>query len=264
MRLLVRSWNVFHGRTCPETRHVYVELAVRRISTGDPDVVCLQELPVWSLPRLPEWSGATVFGSVAMPPLGGPFARRLTDLAPRLLRSALTGQANATLISRRLTVEARETLELNPRSFRRCSARQERLTDSEIRGWTRNRRVAQVVRLGSGDDTVVVANMHLSSPANCRAAELELERAVSFVESFVCPGEPIALCGDLNLTASGSRRLRDLEKVGFSPPSRRIDHILVRGVELVRGPEEWPDSSRRIGQVLLSDHAPLEAAMIRP
>ena len=264
MRLLVRSWNVFHGRTSPETRHVHVEVAVRRISTGDPDIVCLQELPVWSLPRLHLWSGAAAFASVAMPPLGGPFARRLTDLAPGLLRSALTGQANATLISRRLTVGGHETLELNPRWFRRRAARQEGLTRSETRDWARNRRVAQVVRVGSGDDTVVVANLHLTSPANCRAAELELERVVVFAESFASPGEPIALCGDLNLTASGSRRLQDLGKAGFSPPSTRIDHILVRGLDLVQGPEEWPDSRRRLGEVLLSDHAPLEAAMIRP
>ena len=190
--------------------------------------------------------------------------RRLTDLAPGLLRSALTGQANATLISRRLTVGGHETLELNPRWFRRRAARQEGLTRSETRDWARNRRVAQVVRVGSGDDTVVVANLHLTSPANCRAAELELERVVVFAESFASPGEPIALCGDLNLTASGSRRLQDLGKAGFSPPSTRIDHILVRGLDLVQGPEEWPDSRRRLGEVLLSDHAPLEAAMIRP
>jgi hypothetical protein len=47
----------------------------------------------------------------------------------------------------------------------------------------------------------------------------------------------------------------------FSAPIRGIDQILVRGFELVRGPEPWPEERRRIGNHLLSDHAPVEAAL---
>ncbi len=66
MELTVRTWNLFHGRTVPEGDSLHLEEMVRRISAGMPDVVCLQEVPVWSLPRLGVWSGLAVFGSVAM------------------------------------------------------------------------------------------------------------------------------------------------------------------------------------------------------
>jgi hypothetical protein len=36
----------------------------------------------------------------------------------------------------------------------------------------------------------------------------------------------------------------------------------VRDLQTVRGPEPWPDERRRLRSGLLSDHAPVEAAMI--
>ncbi len=264
MRLLVRSWNVFHGRTYPETRRLHLEEAVRRIAAGEPDVVCLQEVPVWALRHLGAWSGLAVFGSVAMPARGGSLAKAITKLAPGVFRSALTGQANVLLVSRRLAVVHRETLQLNPSAFRRSEARRAHLPAAAERKWTRNRRVAQLVRLSAGGETAVLVNVHLTSPANCRAAELELERVVAFADDLAERGEPIVLCGDLNLTASRSPALRALAGLRFSPPCSGIDHILIRGLDPIRGPEAWPDSRRRVGTVLLSDHAPLEAAMIGP
>ena len=99
----MRTWNLFHGRTVPEGDSLHLEGMVRRISAGMPDVVCLQEVPVWALQRLGVWSGLAVFGSVAMRALGGPAARRLTSSTRAGLRSALSGQANAILFARRLS-----------------------------------------------------------------------------------------------------------------------------------------------------------------
>jgi len=263
MRLLVRCWNVFHGRTVPEGDRLHLEDAIRLIAGGEPDVVCLQELPAWSLSHLAAWSGMGVFGSLAMPPLGGPLARRLTDLAPRTLRSALTGQANALLFSRRLEPGERTTIELNPSWFRRREAARAALSREAERAWRRNRRVAQVIRLRSGAGTAVVANVHLTSPADCRAANLELLRATDACERLG-PDEPHVLCGDFNLTARKSPALAELARRGYSAPGPGIDHILARGLQLAGEPHTWPDDRRRLGSRLLSDHAPLEAEMIWP
>ena len=56
MQLLVRTWNLFHGRTYPETRNVVLERMIRLIAEREPDVVCLQEVPLWSIARLERWS----------------------------------------------------------------------------------------------------------------------------------------------------------------------------------------------------------------
>src|SRR6266516_2251480 len=79
-----------------------------RLASGDgPAALCLQELPVWSLPKLEEWSGMRAFGAVAARPLlgsarlGGAF----TELNHGLLRSALTGQANAILLCHAVRAE---------------------------------------------------------------------------------------------------------------------------------------------------------------
>lgn len=45
---------------------------VRLVSADSPDVVCLQEVPVWALLRLAEWSGMAALGDVAQQPSVGP------------------------------------------------------------------------------------------------------------------------------------------------------------------------------------------------
>ncbi len=262
MELTVRTWNLFHGRTVPEGDRLHLEEMVRRITAGSPDVVCLQEVPVWGLARLGEWSGLAVFGSVAMRALGGSLARRLTDLAPRRLRSALTGQANAILFDRRLSPLERVTCELNPAWFRKTQAERLGLPAPETEEWGRNRRIAQVVRLRAANTTLVLVNAHLTSPADSRAADAELGRVLSFAGTFARPDEPIVLCGDLNLRPKGSLTLAGVGGAGYSPPAAGIDHVLVRGLDVVRGPETWPDTARSHHGRLLSDHRPLEAAII--
>jgi endonuclease/exonuclease/phosphatase family metal-dependent hydrolase len=66
----------------------------------DADIVCLQEVPVWALPRLAEWSGMQAFGAVARKPraLSAELGRLLT-LHHGLLRSAFTGEAGAILVA---------------------------------------------------------------------------------------------------------------------------------------------------------------------
>ena len=66
--MLVRSWNLFHGNTSPPRRRAYLEEMVRLITADGPDVVCLQEVPVWAVSRLAGWSGMRVLPAVARKP----------------------------------------------------------------------------------------------------------------------------------------------------------------------------------------------------
>ena len=59
MSLLVRTWNVFHGRTSPPSSALHLEEMVRTVVEDGPDVVAFQEVPVWALDRLEAWSGMT-------------------------------------------------------------------------------------------------------------------------------------------------------------------------------------------------------------
>ena len=56
MSLLIRTWNMFHGNADPPERHAFLEEMVRLITADEPHVVCLQELPAWSLDYLEGWS----------------------------------------------------------------------------------------------------------------------------------------------------------------------------------------------------------------
>jgi len=51
---------------------------IRLISLDAPDVVALQEVPLWALGRLERWSGMRALWAVAVPSLLGPLARVLT------------------------------------------------------------------------------------------------------------------------------------------------------------------------------------------
>ncbi len=268
MPLLVRTWNVFHGNTIPPGRKAYLEPMIRSIADGDPDVVCLQELPAWSLSRLESWSGMTSVAAVAAPPRLGPLrwpaalGRVVTELDHGRLRSAFSGQANAVLVSRRHRVVDTRTAVLNPLRFRRDQARWLGLDLVARLVWAKERRVCQAVRVAlAGGGTMLVANLHATSyAADQRLADAELRRADTFLEALARPGEPLLLCGDTNVPPPRSSTLRDLTADGFSEPAPGIDQVLVRGLSVSRL-EAWPDERRRLAGRLLSDHAPLEAVI---
>jgi endonuclease/exonuclease/phosphatase family metal-dependent hydrolase len=237
----MRTWNLFHGRTVPDGSKLELERMVKLVTADGPALVGLQEVPVWALGRLEEWSGMRALWAVAMPALGGPFARRLTELAPRRFRSALVGQANAFLVGAGLESFAlQQVVRLNPRSLRGSL----RVGFRERLDWAHNRRVAQVTPVQTGSAQLVAVNLHATKHASL--ARAELERLADLL-----PGGPAVVLGDFNVRRTGLS--------GFSPPIAGIDQILVRELELVSGPEAWPDERRRHGAALLSDHAPVEA-----
>jgi endonuclease/exonuclease/phosphatase family metal-dependent hydrolase len=263
--LLVRSWNVFHGNAVPPEREAYLEEMVRLAVADDPDVLCLQEVPLWAVEHLGEWSGMTAVAATAAPPRIGPLpstaaiGRALTDLNHGLLRSAFTGQANATLVSRRLRVLEDRTLVLNPPPFRSAQARWLSLDLVARLAWAKERRVCLAVRLGLPEgSSALVGNLHATSfEADQRLADAELRRAAAFLDGLAGPSEPVFLCGDTNVPTARSRTMRDLGAWGYSEPGPGIDHVLVRGLP-VDGPVTWPEERRRVGGRLVSDHAPVE------
>ena len=70
---------------------------IELITQDRPDIVCLQELPVWALRDLERWSGMHARGAVARRPLLPFGARAVTAVHHGLLRSAVTGEADAIL-----------------------------------------------------------------------------------------------------------------------------------------------------------------------
>jgi endonuclease/exonuclease/phosphatase family metal-dependent hydrolase len=265
--LLVRSWNLCHGNTVPPQREARLAEMVQLASADGPDVLCLQEVPVWAVGRLEAWSGMQALSDVAAPPRIGPLpstpelGRTLTAAHPGVLRSLFAGQANAVLVSPRLRPLVRQALVLNSRSFRNAQARWLRLPLVARLAWAKERRVCQAVRVGLPDGTtMLVANLHATSyRPDERLPDAELLRAAVFADALARPGEPCVLAGDFNVRPSRSWTLAELVKPewGFSPPGPGIDHVLVRGVP--SGPVEcWTDERRRRDALLLSDHAPVE------
>jgi endonuclease/exonuclease/phosphatase family metal-dependent hydrolase len=95
--MLVRTWNLFHGNASPPERRAFLRRMIELVTHDRPDVVCLQELPVWALRHLERWSGMYANGAVARRPRLPIGARAVTELHHGLLRSAVTGEADAIL-----------------------------------------------------------------------------------------------------------------------------------------------------------------------
>lgn len=223
--MLIRSWNLFHGRTSPPGRRIYLQEMIELASRDAPDALCLQELPLWTLSRLERWSGMTAVWAVAkrgLVPrrLGGAVQRR----DPRRFRSGVTGQANAILLSAPHTVLEHRIVRISDRG--------------------RERRVCHAVRL----DAMVLGNVHASNEfRRPQVPKAELGRAHALVEAMAPAGEARVLAGDFNLCEPGL-------------PGPNIDHIVVAGRS--HGPlHVWPLDRRRHNGFVLSDHAPVEVTI---
>jgi endonuclease/exonuclease/phosphatase family metal-dependent hydrolase len=194
---------------------------VELVTADDPDVVCLQEVPVWALGRLESWSGMRAFGATGAQPLlaSAELGRLVTELHHGILRSAVTGEGVATLVARRHSIVDERRDPVGPN------------------------RVLLGVRLADGP---FVGNFHVTGGA---VAEEQFRRVVE-----LAPDGPIVLAGDVNL-----RPPYELE--GFAPPlADSIDQILVRGLPSST-PTAWPSERRRVDGKLMSDHAPVEVSV---
>ena len=80
------------GRTRSRARSISEMV---RLVTADADVVALQEVPLWAVKRLDDWSGMSASWAMTMPTLLGPLARHLAAADPVRFRSSLTGGERA-------------------------------------------------------------------------------------------------------------------------------------------------------------------------
>ncbi len=230
--MLIRSWNLFHGNTLPPGRRSRLEEMIRLATADGPDALCLQEVPLWALSRLPRWSGMTVRHVVTRrAPLGGLLGGAITRLHNGFFRSALAGQANAILLAA---------------SFEPVEHRMLRIDESR-----REPRFCHAVRCAG----LVVANLHATNDfRHPEVPAAEIVRAEAFVTD-VADGLPSVLAGDFNLRAE---HLRELP--GWSSLGPGIDHVLVRGLD-TSPLESWPIERRRHNGAVLSDHAPVEVTI---
>jgi endonuclease/exonuclease/phosphatase family metal-dependent hydrolase len=270
MTLLLRTWNVFHGKTSPPDDGLHLEAIVRLASSDRPAVLFLQEVPAWALERLGTWSDMTAITQITTKPLLGPLGRS-TRLGPvatartspnsragQIVRLIAGGQANAILLDLSTTVLSRASTVLNPRALRRPQSDRLGLSRVDRLKWARERRGCMALRVTLADGrTALLANLHTTAYPEA-VAELELEQALAFVDRVAQPEDVTIVAGDFNLAAAGSPRLTTLtEAAGYSGLGPWVDHIVVKGATASRA-EHWPDARRRIDGRLLSDHAPLD------
>ena len=209
-----------------------------RLVTGDaPDIMALQEVPLWAVRRLDDWSGMQASWAMTMPALLGPLARHVTNADPVRFRSSVTGQANVLLVNPHFETGRHRRIVLNPELPRR-----ERVLGAHTR-------VCHSLELDTRRGHVLAANLHASNDPDPLLVGAEIERAVSFLAG----DDPCVLCGDFNV--------RRHVVPGFSGPIDGVDQVLVRGFELERGPQKWPEERRRANGLVLSDHAPVEAVI---
>ena len=257
MRVL--SWNIFHGRNQPldpGQRTLRGRLRRRRplfdefadwIAARDWDVALLQEAPPGWFRALAQRSRA--HGTVVLTSrnFGAPLRRAIADVAPDLIASN-EGGSNQLLVRPPIRIAAvrRVTLALEP-----------------------ERRRMQLARLElPGGRRLCVANMHATASRGDRAAAPEVERAAALAVEWA-QDDPLVFGGDLNLQPSTVPHTFEAlrERHGLAPPtsSTAIDHLLVRGLEVVEAPLQLPPEERELelpgeGRVRLSDHAPVLAS----
>lgn len=274
MEVRALSWNLFHGRDAPPepelltwrsrllrtTERGAEHAQVNRnlfsafaglIADADWDVALLQECPPrWAegLATAADAEAHLVLTSRNLPGLGA-LQRRAADLNPDLVAS-WEGGSNLTLV--------RGSLPGSP-----AIAERERIVFA-----TRpERRAMALTRLANG---LCIANLHANKAR--AAAEEEVPRCAA--EAVRWAGDsPLLLGGDLNLRPARSERVfAALERDhGLAPPTAEgaIDHLLVRGADVVEPPRQWPAQRREIPDptgsassplpIRLSDHSPVEA-----
>jgi endonuclease/exonuclease/phosphatase family metal-dependent hydrolase len=129
-------------------------------------------------------------------------------------------------------------------------------------GWPERRAMA-FTRTGSG---LCVANLHATNDNPPLAAVDVLRAAEAAVEWSA--ESPLLFGGDLNLRPGENPEVFDelQERFGLGSPTSpgAIDHLLVRRIEVVTVPHQWPAERREARSdglsLRLSDHAPVEAA----
>jgi endonuclease/exonuclease/phosphatase family metal-dependent hydrolase len=229
----VLTWNLFHGRSQPPAARPLLDEFLALLAREAWDVALLQEAP-------PRWFGRLgANGAMALTSrnFGSALRGRIADWKPDLIKSN-EGGSNQTLVRPpwRIVESRQLTLARFPERRRLL--------------WTPLEHVEGA--------HVTVANLHASSNRP-RSAARELLHAAEW-----CEDERLVLGGDFNLRpAEDPATYAELqERHGLAVPTSpdAIDHLLVRGLEVIEAPCRLAPERREIGpRVRLSDHAPVAA-----
>jgi endonuclease/exonuclease/phosphatase family metal-dependent hydrolase len=273
----VLCWNIFHGRDAPpdpalftrrsrilkvtehNASHVQVnrpllEEFARLIASASWSLCLLQEVPPWWADPLARECEAAEHRVLTSRNQLGRLRRRLADWNVDLIGSA-GGGANLTLARRRWRISERRSLLLNP---------------LPRRGLRERRRMGYLVA-DSDAAEICVANLHATA-GDRHQAEADVSRAAATAVAWAA-GRPLLFGGDFNLRPSSSPLFGELERhYGLASPtggprSDAIDHLLVRGTDVIEAPAQWPDERRELElpfdggfrRLRLSDHRPVEA-----
>ncbi len=266
MEFTALAWNLFHGRDFPpdpalrswrsrilrldehNETHVQVnrdltkEFATLLASTAW-DVALLQECPPRFAEPLARACAAEWQRALTSRNSLGPLRALLARQNPDLMASG-EGGSNLTLVR-------------VPGPLGGIAERRELV----IHEGEPERRSMAFTRTASG---LCIANLHATNDRPELATEDVLKAARAATEW--AGAAPLLFGGDLNLRPAQNpavfeRLERDFGLAGTTAPEA-IDHLLVRGVEVLAAPTAWPPQRRELpleGRALrLSDHAPVE------
>ena len=259
------SWNLYHGRDAPPDPALFTwrsrllresESNATHVQLNRPllgefaevlgrerwDVALLQEVPPRWLEPLCRRLGAS--GAIALTSrnFGSVVRARLADWNPDLIASN-EGGSNQLLVRPpwRIVATRRLTLARVPERRRLLWARLER-----------------------EDAAIAIANLHASAGRPAAAAR-ELLRAVEWAAAGAAAG-PLLVGGDLNLQPAAEPELFEelRRRFGLAPPTApgAIDHLLVRGFEVIEPPRQLRAEQRELDagaglRLRLADHAPV-------
>jgi endonuclease/exonuclease/phosphatase family metal-dependent hydrolase len=226
------------------------------IAAADWEICLLQETPPDWAESLAERSGARFVRCLTSRNEFRFITRPLARRNPDLIKS-WEGGSNVTLVRPpwQIVEGSRRSLMLRP---------------LRERGLRERRRMSfvKIARShnGGGRVELCVANIHadFGSPS-----ERELRRAAETAVRWAGEG-PLVLGGDFNLRPRPTKLFDELEqKLGLRQPTAgdAIDHLLARGLEVIRPPDRCPAAGRElqipygpaIRRIRLSDHAPVRA-----
>lgn len=223
MRVL--TWNLFHGRSVPDTRHDLREVFAARLASWDWDVALLQEVPPWWPEPLAAACGASGFRALTSRNELLWLTRPLAERRPDLLKS-WGGGCNAILVrGQGVTAHRRVRLRVRP-----------------------ERRVMHAVRL---EDGTWVGNLHASAHDE-RRAQADLGHAGDALARWA-GAAPVVLGGDANTHTPAVP--------GFTHCGGHVlDHVFARGLRVAEPATTLPRHDAGV-DANLSDHRPVSVGM---
>ncbi len=273
MELTALAWNLFHGRDFPPdaTLRTWRSRLLRTDERNETHVQVNRDLVREFATLLAESAWDVALLQEAPPRFADPLARACGAESHRVLTSrnqlgalrALLARQNPDLMA---SGEGGSNLTLVrvPGKLGGIAERRE----LAIHEGAPERRAMAFTRTASG---VCVANLHATNDQPELAAEDVLAAARAAAR---WAGEaPLIFGGDLNLRPVEDpavfTRLEGEFGFTFLPSApRAIDHLLVRGLDVVAAPSAWPPERRELPHgdraLRLSDHAPLEARFAVP